>query len=364
MNEKDLKELKELEEKYKRKTVDVNFKSVERVAKALKVIIVGAIIPLILILALIVVIAFLIIYAYWYVDKESIIGHLEEIYLDKYTVISKDVNEDGEGYYKIAIKDNEEIVFNGYHEGNNTNIEDSQAHKLKYYFEHLDDEELKKNFVGDESYYKVNEKDSQEFLKYDLKTYVSSYEEIDEAVLNCYRMVQYCKEKEIYGYVIFYIYGDYWGGFGQSDEDREYEELLNREKNNYIKFAMENNIKINEISEEDLEKYYRPDLKIILNGKELEEYNDVNYNYEIGEYEIKYFQRVIDNVDNVEKLLYNMGNVIKIKYNGKEYKLHYDNNELKKNSIPYVCRISYIEEIFGSEVKYDLKNKKIYITIK
>ncbi len=363
MDEKDLKELKEFEEKYKRKTADVNFKSVERVVKALKVIIVGAIVPLILILALIVVIAFLIIYAYWHVDKESIIGHLEEIYPDKYTVISKDVNEEGEGYYKIAIKDNEEIVFNGYHEGNNTNIEDSQAHKLKYYFENLDNEELKKNFIGNESYYKVNENDSQEFLKYDLKTYISSYEEIDEAVLNCYQMLQYCKEKEIYGYVIFYIYGDYWGGFGQDDEGKNYEELLNREKNNYIKFAMENNIKVNEIPEQDIEKYYKPELTIVLNGEELEEYNEVNYNYEIGEYEIRYFARVIDNVESIEKLLYDRGNVIKLKYNGEEYKLHYDNNQLEKNNIPYVCRISYIEEIFNAKVTYDIENRKVYINI-
>ena len=363
MDEKDLKELKEFEEKYKRKTADVNFKSVERVVKALKVIIVGAIVPLILILALIVVIAFLIIYAYWHVDKESIIGHLEKIYPDKYIVISKDVNEDEEGYYKIAIKGNEEIVFNGYHEGNNTNIEDSQAHKLKYYFEHLDNEELKQKFVGNEEYYKINENDAQEFLKYDLKTYISSYDEIDEAVLNCYQMLQYCKEKEIYGYVIFYIYGNYWGGFGQSDEDIGYEELLVREKNNYIKFAIENNINIDKIPEQDIEKYYKPNLKIVINGQELEEYKEVNYNYEIGEYEIRYFQRVVDNIDTVEKLLYNMGNVIKIKYNGKEYKLHYDNNELKKNSIPYVCRISYIQEIFDTEIEYDLKNKKINITI-
>lgn len=58
-----------------------------------------------------------------------------------------------------------------------------------------------------------------------------------------------------------------------------------------------------------------------------------------------------------------MGNVIKLKYNGKEYKLHYNNNELEKNNIPYVCRISYIEEIFNAEVRYDIENMKIYVNI-
>ena len=196
MNEEDLKELKKLEEKYKSKKVDINFKKVERVVKAIKVLIVGTLVPLILILALIVVIAFFIIYMYWHVDKSSMIGHLEEIYPDKYIIISEELNEEGDGYYKIAIKGNEEIVFNGYHEGNNTNIEDSQAHKLKYYFEHLDNEELKNKFTANESYYKVKEEDEQKFLKYDLKTYISNYEEIDEAVSNCYQMLQYLKEKK------------------------------------------------------------------------------------------------------------------------------------------------------------------------
>ena len=363
MNEEDLKELKKLEEKYKSKKVDINFKKVERVVKAIKVLIVGTLVPLILILALIVVIAFFIIYMYWHVDKSSMIGHLEEIYPDKYTIISEELNEEGDGYYKIAIKGNEEIVFNGYHEGNNTNIEDSQAHKLKYYFEHLDNEELKNKFTANESYYKVKEEDEQKFLKYDLKTYISNYEEIDEAVSNCYQMLQYLKEKEIYGYAIFYVYGNYWGGFGQSDEDKGYEELLNREKNNYIKFAMENKVNTNEIPKEDIEKYYKPSLTIVLNGEELKEYNEVDYNYEIGEYEIRYFARVIDNVESVEKLLYDRGNVIKLKYNGEEYKLHYDNNELEKNNIPYVCRISYIEEIFDAKVTYDIENRRVCINI-
>ena len=327
MNEEDLKELKKLEEKYKSKKVDINFKKVERVVKAIKVLIVGTLVPLILILALIVVIAFFIIYMYWHVDKSSMIGHLEEIYPDKYTIISEELNEEGDGYYKIAIKGNEEIVFNGYHEGNNTNIEDSQAHKLKYYFEHLDNEELKNKFTANESYYKVKEEDEQKFLKYDLKTYISNYEEIDEAVSNCYQMLQYLKEKEIYGY------------------------------------AMENKVNTNEIPKEDIEKYYKPSLTIVLNGEELKEYNEVDYNYEIGEYEIRYFARVIDNVESVEKLLYDSGNVIKLKYNGEEYKLHYDNNELEKNNIPYVCRISYIEEIFNANVTYDIENRKVYINI-
>lgn len=269
MNEEDLKELKQLEEKYKSKKVDINFKRVERVVKAIKVLIVGAVVPLILILALIVVIAFFIIYMYWHVDKSTMIGYLEEIYPDKYIIVSEKLNEDGDGYYKIAIKGNEEIVFNGYHEGNNTNIEDSQAHKLKYYFENLENEELKSKFTGNGSYYKVNESDEQEFLKYDLKTYISSYEEMDEAVLDCYEMLQYIKEKEIYGYAIFYVYGNYWGGFGQGDENKEYEELLNREKNNYIKFAMENNVNINEIPKEDIEKYYKPNLTIVFKWKRI-----------------------------------------------------------------------------------------------
>lgn len=353
-----------MNDKNEKEKLDIDFTSVDRFVKVVKVVGIGVIIPFVLFIILVIVATIFILNMYWHVNKESIIEHLEEIYQGKYEIISKDVDEKGNGYYKIAVKNNKEIIFNGYHKGNSVNRDDLQAHKLKYYFEKLEDNELKQTFEPLESYYKINETDEQEFLKYELATSINSYKEFDEIVLNCYKLLEYCKNQEIRGYTILLNYNNYGTGFGQNDEGIDYQTLLDREKNNYIRYLVDRNASTNEIPTSDIEKIYRPqDLELILNGKNLGKDYNVRYNDEIKEYEIHDFQKLVENIDNIEKVEYNKGIVSKIKYNNKIYKLHYSNRELKKNSIPYVCRISYIEQLFDAKIKYDYLSKIIYINL-
>lgn len=364
--EKQNKELEELQNKYENKNLDINFNSVERFIKILKILFIGTVTPIVLLSVLVILIAFIIIKMYWAPSgyNESIIQHLEGIYPDNYKIISQDLNENGDGYYRIAIKNNEEIIFNGYHEGNRTNYEDSQAYKLKYYFEHLNNPELKEAFEPKESYYKVKEESNVDFLKYELTTHVSSYAEFENRISKCYEMLQYCKEKEIYGYVIFLIYNDYWGGFGQSEENLDYNSLLAKAKNDYITYLKNRGANTSEIPFNDIQNYYRPEtLQLFINEKQVEANGQVGYNQNIQEYEILYFQRVVNNINTIEKLKYDKGNATQIKYNDKVYNLHYNNNELKSNNIPCTCRISYLEELFNAKVRYDYENKKIYIDI-
>ena len=348
-------------EKYK----DIDFSGVDRFNKALKVTVIGILIPIFLIIILVFVIAFGIINAYWHIEKRSITEYLSEIYHGKYVIVSEDIDEKENGYYKISFKDNQEIVFNGYHKWPNTNREDSQAHKLKYYFEHLEDYDLKQKFVPKESYYKINEEDEPEFLKYELLISVKNYEGFDETILNCYKMLEYLKDKSIYGYTILINYNNYMSGIGQGDEKLDYSFLLKREKNNYIRYLINNKLSTKEIPSADMQDIYRPEyLTVILNGKTLDKEYQVRYDDGLCEYEVQMLPKFVENIPSVEKLKYSTtGLVNEIKYNNNVYKLHYTSREAKDNSIPYICRISYLQHYFNAEVKYDYNGKIIYINI-
>ena len=50
-------------------------------------------------------------------------------------------------------------------------------------------------------------------------------------------------------------------------------------------------------------------------------------------------------------------------YNGKKYKFHYTDSTLKKNDIQYICRMSYLEEVFNAKIKYDYDNLILEINI-
>lgn len=177
-------------------------------------------------------------------------------------------------------------------------------------------------------------------------------------------MLQYCKEKEIYGYVIFIIYGDYWGGFGQSEENLNYDNLLAKAKNDYITYLKDNNLSTLEIPYSDTKTYYRPqNLQLIINDEKLEVNGQVKYNENIREYEILYFQKVVNSIEGIEKIKYDRGNAVQIRYNGNIYNIHCNNNVLKDRNIPSTCRISYLEELFNANVRYDYDNKLIYINI-
>ena len=122
-----------------------------------------------------------------------------------------------------------------------------------------ENEELKQNFEPNQSYYKVNANDTIEFLKYELRTYVSNYAEFENKISKCYDMLQYCKEKQIYGYVILIVYNDYWGGCGQSEEKLDYESFIAKMKNDYIKYLVDKNLSTSGVPIEDIEKYYKPE---------------------------------------------------------------------------------------------------------
>ena len=68
-------------------------------------------------------------------------------------------------------------------------------------------------------------------------------------------MLEYCKSHQIqWLYNFIGNYNNYGSGFGQNDEGIDYQTLLDREKNNYIRYLVDRNVSTNEIPTSDMRK--------------------------------------------------------------------------------------------------------------
>ena len=55
------------------------------------------------------------------------------------------------------------------------------------------------------------------------------------------------------------------------------------------------------------------------------------------------------------------GSITSFKFNGKKYKLDYGINEVKGNSFPLQCNVTYLQQYFGANIRYDYEKELIYI---
>ena len=117
--------------------------------------------------------------------------------------------------------------------------------------------------------------------------------------------------------------------------------------------------------EPELRNVYKPEnLELKVNGK-IVSHTSISvgyatYNTNISEYEANILN-ILDYVDNIEVITDHSEKYMI--YNGKKYKFHYTDSTLKKNDIPYICRMSFFEEVFNAKIKYDYDNLLLEINI-
>ena len=298
--------------------------------------------------------------------NSDMLGEMNGKYNEKFEIISSDVNEIGSGTYLLSPKNNKEIKFNASKKGSYTK-DDYRESIIKYYTEKYVKEHQITNIKISES--KINDPlyHKTDFLQYDFWFEIQSYKDIENVVTSLFNIESYIcqnvssKDMFTLGGKIRkngYISKVQYNGHSQLDS------LLYQEQYSYINYLKENNISTQDISNDELQRIWKPEkLKIIINNKELENSDKRKlmdnsfavFNLEIKDYDL-YLPHLVEYIESIEKLENNV-----IKYKGKTYKI--EGNTYTDKNISYQCNITKLQEIFNAKIDYDYDNKKIFIYI-
>lgn len=297
--------------------------------------------------------------------KEEYRGEKFEI-IDSYGV----EKENDRGLYIISPIKNKNIQFKMYNSTKYKNEDDYSSQRMKYYCEHCEDKSLLEDFSIEE--YMVNS-NNVEFLHYSLIMQINDYNEIPNKVKKIYDLVNYFISKDDKMFEAIFLqnkYIDYYF-FINCDTQKTLEQEIYRAKYDYIsKLKKQNQIeKLNEIGKEEIDSIWKPEkLVLVVNGKEITLGNDivasVQYDSNNNEYYLSYPNEVFKKIDSIEILTIDMGNIKKIRYKNKVYKVKEEpKSKRKDNEIYLYDTIEQIFNKFSEKIEFDYENEKVYITL-
>lgn len=117
------------------------------------------------------------------------VGKIEDLYKVKANIISKNVDKNGAGTYKLELKDNEDIKFTVIKQGTALN-DDFSDNCQKYYF-NLWDSSKKELFTENETY-------NGELLNYETYIEIDNGEELKEGIDAINDFVEFCGNQNFY----------------------------------------------------------------------------------------------------------------------------------------------------------------------
>ena len=362
---------------------NLNFKGVKKFAKVThKITKVFAVIASIIGIMTIALVFLYIINQWKYLGSRvnpDVIENLEDTYLEKFKVISQEINEKEE-IYTMSPKSNKKIVFTAYKNNADTR-NDYEAQSKKYFIENSLPKELRNKLTIQEKYDNmVSGKETKAtFLTYNVFMELNSFNEIEEAAKAMREISKLAlkdnKRVSMYTFPGSFIkIGEYRSNTVYIDTGKSEEEAIKEEKYNYIKWLKTSNLSTAGIPQEELNKYRPEYLEVIVNGKSAKEFWTGNkqaqnvgnfifsatYNVDIEEYEYN-LRYLISELGITDKKIALDGAIESINYKGKTYELQYITNTVEKGKLPYTCRMSYLEQYFGAKITYDYENLKIYI---
>jgi len=116
----------------------------------------------------------------------DVVSTIQNMYSTKVKIISKDIDKEDDGVYRLQVKKNKEIQFTAIKDGNSLK-EDYLDRNHKYYFN-------KWNSANKDKF-KTNEIVNNEILEYETYIEISSYEEIEDVVNAIFEFEDFCGDK-------------------------------------------------------------------------------------------------------------------------------------------------------------------------
>ena len=300
-----------------------------------------------------------------YTPKKVLKSLKEEYRGEKFEIIESygTEKENDRGLYILAPKKNKDIKFKMYNTTKYRNDDDYSAHRMKYYYEYCEEKDLLDGFIIQEYMVTI---DNIDFLHYSVLLQLDNYNEIPQKVEKIYNLVKYFNSKDSKMFEAIFLENKNmnYNFFINCDTQNSLEQEIYRAKYEYIlKLKQQNPIeKFNEISNDEISKIWKPDkLFLVVDGKDVSA--SVYYDTNDMKYYLSYANEVFKNIDSIEVLTTDMGNVKKIRCKDKIFKVKNESKRNKKDNEIYLY--DNVEEIFnklGAEVIFDYENEKMYIT--
>lgn len=130
----------------------------------------------------------------------DVIKTIENMYSVKVNIISKNVDENENGIYKLELNNNKRIQFIAIKNFGSLK-EDFSDNCHKYYFEKWESDK-KNSFI-------ISEKRLEEMLEYDTYIKIDTYKELERAMDIINEFVEYCKDDFKANWKIYLMKGDY-----------------------------------------------------------------------------------------------------------------------------------------------------------
>lgn len=254
--------------------------------------------------------------------------------------------------------DNSNIVFYAYKTGSTATIDYEQYLIKDYVTEYVKNNSEIYCFDTNFLLFDTN------FFRYSYNIDINNYSGLPDACEKIYNLNKYI-DKKLSKKLPHYHSSDFAGHIHKDDWTYDLSYTAHSNLDEFISEAQYRYAKHFRDIEPELRNVYKPEnLELKVNGK-IVSHTSISvgyatYNTNISEYEANILN-ILDYVDNIEVITDHSEKYMI--YNGKKYKFHYTDSTLKKNDIPYICRMSYLEEVFNAKIKYDYDNLILEINI-
>ncbi len=306
----------------------------------------------------------------------NILEQLNYMYKGNFTIISPQIDENANvtpnGLYTVKAENG--IVFCAYKSTSILKTDYAQYLYKKYVLDYIEKnkdaniiyEDLTQEYMNTALYY----------FKFGIR--IDSYSKIENAVDELYKLCQYINKKakkdldfEATFYTPYIFLNDFEGQMTQDITNYNVEYYINKIKIDYVNYLITNSISDENVTYEDILKFYRPqELKIYVNDNLCTKASSngifeckAQYNINESDYCINMFY-IIDLIDSLENYERNYNGALEnFVYNGKKYYFDGRKKKISRNKVPYQWTMKMLQDFFGADINYDLKNEIVKINI-
>lgn len=315
-------------------------------------------------------------------SKKDFIKKIEKTYGQKIEIVEDNSTIKGNGTLVLKTKKEPYITFNAAKQSEQFGESyylDFEERAFVYYLKNSQDSIFDGITVDEEKKEISSNYPDFQFLTCNIYLNIESYNQIEEACRQRQEIQKWMKKKiKNFDIEIHLKIGDFVSYLWSYDE---LDTLIYKEKYQYYWYLKDNGKDTSQIPQEDLLEIDKPqNLDIYINGeriidKEQTQLNKLNanmngkddyeisyasakYNTEKKEYEI-FSKSIILSCNQFTVLDSNTNQEFSFSYQGKTYGMHYKDDKIHNNKLPYLSKPDYFEQLLGIKIEYDYDNRKI-----
>lgn len=310
------------------------------------------------------------IYLAFSTEEEQLIIQLEKMYNQNIEIVETNCDEKANGTYVLRTTKEPKIEFHAVKEAYQDFETDYEDRLFIYY------KEQQKNTLFQDMQLMKQEEVNEKYPDFPLlkcQAYLSieDYSQIELASRNLYQIQQFLESKvEDFEVLTYLKIGDDYVSPVKYNTIHSEEHGIYAEKYEYYWHLKEIDGDISKIPTSDIKTLNYPrTLEVTVNGNKVTDseesgygfiyYLEANYNLEKRAYEIDARKLIINNSRYFGVRTSDTHTAFNFTYQGKTYGIHFRDDKIRGNNLPWTCELSYFTQLLGIQVEYDLEQGKV-----